>query len=413
MSVGDFRHRAAQRADLLRFAAASKTSAGFGYLDEAGTVDHDQPMPLFVVCRMTHVFSLGLLADETPAEDGPDRSELAALAEHGVRSLTSGPLHDDEFGGWYDSIGPDGTPDGSKQAYGHAFVMLAASSAVVARIPGAPELLDMAMAVMEGHFWDETVGMVVDEWNRDFSELEDYRGANANMHTVEAFLAAGDVTGDRKWHVRAGRIARRVVDFARSTRWRIPEHFTAVWEPILDYNRDRPAEPFRPYGATVGHAMEWARLLIAVDEALGAEAPDGLGGAAIALYDQAINDGWAVDGADGFVYTTDWDGRPVVHARMHWVVAEAICTATVLHRVTGEERYAADLQRWWDYADRHLIDHERGSWRHELDGSNQPASETWPGKPDVYHAYQAALIADVPVTPSFASALAQAGAADE
>ncbi len=406
MIPGEFEYRAAQRAELLRFASSAKTDDGFGYLDDTGAVDPEQSMPLFVVCRMTHVFSLGVLADEPPAAGGPDRDELAALAEHGVRALTAGPLQDAEFGGWYASIQPDGSPEGAKQAYAHAFVILAATSALMAGVPGAEQLLKMATSVMDAHFWDETTGTVVEEWNRSWTSLDDYRGVNANMHTVEAFLAAGDVTSDRTWHRRAGRIAERVVALAGDNSWRIPEHFTADWSPMLQYNRDQPADAFRPYGATVGHGMEWARLLVAVDESLGENAPSGLKEASVALYDRAVADGWAVDGADGFVYTTDWDGTPVVHARMHWVVAEAIGTATVLHRVTGDARYVEDLRRWWDYAEKYLIDHELGSWHHELDAANEPASGTWSGKPDVYHAYQAALIADVPTTPSFAAALA-------
>ena len=105
--------------------------------------------------------------------------------------------------------------------------------------------------------------------------LDDYRGINANMHTVEAYLAVGDVTGDPRWHARAGRIAERVVGFARENHWRIPEHFDAAWTPLPDYNLDVPAHPFRPYGATVGHGLEWARLLVAVAATLGDAAPGG------------------------------------------------------------------------------------------------------------------------------------------
>lgn len=409
MTPGSSQHRAAQRADLLRFASSARTDGGFGYLDDAGVVDPEQAMPLYVVCRMTHVFALGFLGDEPPAVGGPDRAELAALAEHGVRALTGGPLHDAEHGGWFAAIRPDGSADDAKQAYAHSFVILAATSALAAGVPGAQALMDMAVEVVDAHFWDDATGTVVEEWDRAWTSLADYRGVNANMHTVEAFLAAGDVTGDATWHVRAGRISERVVALARGNQWRIPEHFTSNWEPLLEYNHDQPADAFRPYGATVGHGMEWARLLIAVNETLGADGPEGLVEAAMALNDRAIADGWHADGADGLVYTTDWDGTPVVRARMHWVVAEAICTATVLHRLTGDDRYASDLQRWWDYAEKYLIDHRLGSWHHELDAANEPASGTWSGKPDVYHAYQAALIADVPTTPSFATALGNKG----
>lgn len=164
--------------------------------------------------------------------------------------------------------------------------------------------------------------------------------------------------------------------------------------------------PFRPYGATVGHALEWARLLVSLDATLGAAAPPDLVARAVTLADRAVADGWAADGADGFVYTTDWQGRPVVRQRMHWVLAEAVSAASVLHRATGEPRWAQRYAQWWAYADRYVVDHERGSWRHELDPTNAPAATVWAGKPDVYHAYQAALAPDLPVAPSYATALA-------
>lgn len=394
-----------QRADLLRFAAGAVRPEGFGWLDDGGTVDASRPAELWISCRMTHVAALGLLAAEEPAPGGPDAAALRALVEHGVAALR-GPLRDAEHGGWFAAVDATGPLVTTKQAYGHAFVVLAASSAALTGVDGAAELLAEALEVSESRFWDDAEGLSLEEWDRTWTTLDDYRGVNANMHTVEAYLAAGDVTGDRRWHERAGRIAARVAAWARDNQWRIPEHFDSAWRPLLEHNRDEPAHPFRPYGATVGHGLEWARLLVAVDGSLGPDAPAGLVGAAIELYDRAVADGWAADGADGFVYTTGWDGEPVVRQRMHWVLAEGVNTAHVLHGATGDDRYARDAAAWWAYADTFLVDHERGSWRHELDPHNRPAAEVWPGKPDVYHAYQAAVLPVLPVVPSFATALA-------
>ncbi|MFA6297728.1 MAG: AGE family epimerase/isomerase [Nocardioides sp.] len=397
----------AQRAELLRFAQGAKCARGFGYLDASGVVDPARPVELWITCRMTHVFALGLLAAEAPAPGGPDARGLRVLAEHGVRSLRTS-LADIEYGGWFAAVdidGDDRVADDSKQAYGHAFVVLAASSAAAAGIDGARDLLGDALTCLEQRFWDDGHGLVVDRWDRAWTRLDPYRGINANMHTVEALLAAGDVTGDPVWHERAGRVADRVVAWAGANQWRIPEHFDEQWQPLLGHHRDEPAHPFQPYGATVGHGLEWARLLVAVAESLGDAAPTGLLDAASALAERAVADGWAVDGAEGFVYTTDWQGAPVVRARMHWVAAEAVNTAEVLRRVTGDVRWEERRAQWWAYVDRHLVDRERGSWTHELDEHNRPSGVTWPGKPDVYHAYQAALLPSLPVTPSFASAL--------
>lgn len=406
LAPGSAKFRLSQRLGLLRFAAGSRNPRGFGYLDERGTTDPHGDNELYITCRMTHVFSLGLMAGEFSEPGAPTPADLASLAAHGISALQSGPLHDREHGGWVSRVDSRGLPvESSKRAYDHAFVLLAASSAAMADIAGAASLLARATEIQGNHFWDESEGLVLEEWDAGWQTLEPYRGLNSNMHTVEAYLAAGDALGDQTWYERAGRIAERVIAWGAENSWRLPEHFDSTWTPLLNHHRDQPAHPFRPFGATVGHGLEWARLLVSVREALGEKAPDALLDGAIALHRRAVEDGWSSDGAEGFVYTTDWTGEPVVRARMHWVVAEAIATATVLHAVTGEHRYLDEVGRWWDYADRYIIDHQRGSWRHELDERNRPAATTWPGKPDVYHAYQAALIADLPVAPSFAGAL--------
>ena len=85
------------------------------------------------------------------------------------------------------------------------------------------------------------------------------------MHMVEAFLAAGDATGDPAWFDRALQIAERLIGEVASTHdWRVVEHFDEQWRPLPDYNADQPRHPFRPFGITPGHGLEWARLLLQV-----------------------------------------------------------------------------------------------------------------------------------------------------
>ena len=230
------------------------------------------------------------------------------------------------------------------------------------------------------------------------------------MHTVEAYLAAADVTGEDVWLDRALRITRRVVDgYARENAWRIPEHFDENWQPLLDYNTDDRAHQFRPFGATVGHWLEWARLVLHARAGLisrGRAAEEWMLESARALFAQSVADGWAVDGAPGFVYTVDFEGRPVVHERMHWVVCEAIGAAAALESVTGEVQYEDWYQRAWDYAAVHLIERP-GAWAHELSAQNGPSATMWAGKPDIYHALQATLIPRLPLAPALAPALAR------
>jgi sulfoquinovose isomerase len=370
---------------------------GAAWLDDDGDPDLSRPVHTWITSRTVHVYGLGSLLGVEGC------NPIATAALDGLRTT----LRDSEHGGWFGAIGADGEPVGTaKSCYDHAFVMLAASTATVAGLPGADDLLAEATAVFEQHFWDEDLGRVVDEWDRTWSEAAPYRGLNSTMHSLEAMLAVGDATGDATWHRRAGRLAGLVVDLAPAHDGRLPEHFGPDWSVDLELNRDRPDDPFKPYGATVGHGLEWARLLLHVEATLGADAPVGLLDTARLLFDRAVADGWHADGAPGFVYTTDWSGTPVVRQRMHWVAAEGISAAAALHRRTGEEVYARHYAEWWAYAAEHLLDRERGSWHHELDPANRPQASVWPGKPDLYHAVQATLLPRLPLAPGLASAVA-------
>jgi mannose/cellobiose epimerase-like protein (N-acyl-D-glucosamine 2-epimerase family) len=318
-------------------------------------------------------------------------------------------LRDAAHGGWFHAVAVGGEPDtvAGKTCYDHAFVMLAAASATVAGRPGARELLAEATGVYLRRFWDDEAGRPVDTWDVAFTALDPYRGLNSTMHSVEAMLTVADAVDDpsdaEAWRDRAARAAAFVVDLAREHDGRLPEHFGPGWTADLELNKDRPDDQFKPYGATPGHGLEWSRLLLHVE----AVRPGPWLETAVALFDRAVADGWAADGADGFVYTTDWQGTPVVRTRMHWVVAEAIAAASALHTRTTDERFAALYSTWWDYADRYLIDIEHGSWHHELDADNRPAATVWPGKPDVYHALQATLVPRLPLAPTLARAVAR------
>lgn len=373
---------------------------GFAWLDATGHARHDAPVHTWITARMTHVHALATLRG-IPGS--------AALVDHGLAALT-GPLRDADHAGWFLSVAADGTPSPRKEAYTHAFVVLAAASAVAAGRRGAPALLDDALSVLHTRFWDEDAGRVTESFAADWSDEEDYRGANSNMHTVEALLAAGDVTGDPTWHGRALRIAAAIIDdVARAHDWRLVEHFDAGWVPVLEHNREEPNHAFRPYGTTVGHWFEWARLLLHLEASL-EEPPTWLPAAAVDLFTTGVRVGWAADGPAGFPYTLDWDDRPVVRARMHWVVTEAIAAAAALHERTRDPAYEAWYRALWDHAAVAFLDREDGSWHHELAPDLTPAGGTWGGKPDLYHAVQATLLPQLALAPSLASQLAgQAG----
>ena len=378
---------------LLEFARESRVERGFGWLDDRGEADPDRSPQLWITSRMTHIFALGDLLGHPGC--GP-------LADHGLRAIRD-VFEDRDHGGWF-AEDPAGTSSAAgKEAYAHSFVLLAAASGRLAGREPAGALLDEAVAVLTRRFWSDDERACLEGWDRRWEQTEPYRGANANMHMVEAFLAAGDATGDTAWFERALQIAERLIlDVASTNDWRVVEHFDEQWRPLPEYNADQPRHPFRPFGITPGHGLEWARLLLQVRASLPSP-PDWLLDAARGLFARAIEDGWQANG--GFVYTTDHDGHPVVTDRLHWVVTEAIGAAAALHAETGSHEYERLYRTLWDFAELHLLDREHGSWHAELDEALQPSRRTWTGKPDVYHSLQATLLPRLPVRPSLAGAL--------
>ena len=262
--------------------------------------------------------------------------------------------------------------------------MLAASSATAAGRPGARELLDEALAVSTRRFWDDEAGMAVEQWDRTFTTLDGYRGVNANMHTVEAYLAAADVTGDRRLaRPRAADRRARRARLRRRQRWRIPEHFDADWQPDLEYNADTPAHPFRPYGATIGHWLEWARLTLHARAAVTRAATTPRPGCS------TTRSRCSTRRARGL------GRRRRRRLRLHGRLGRArpscasgctgcgrgLAAAAALHAATGEARFDDAVRQWWDYIEAHLLDRAGGSWWHELGADNRCAARSGRARP--------------------------------
>lgn len=387
------------RDDLVRFGKAFASESGSSYyLDSDGKPMPEKDRETWITARMAHVYSMAAMMGYEGA-DG-----LAQMAINGLL----GELSDKKDGGWYSAVDKDGNPRDEKQCYAHSFVILAATSAMLAGVEGSDELLRQALEINDRYFWEEENGLVSDTWSTDFTENYPYRGINANMHTVEAYLAVADVIMFEDYRKRASRIIEHVIGWARDNDWRIPEHFDENWNPLLDYNRDCPAHPFKPYGTTPGHGIEWSRLI--AQWAVGTYGLDEKAEPYIEiaekLYDRAFSDAWCADGKPGIVYTVGWDGKPVVHDRNHWTLAEAINTSSMLYNLTSKQRYADDYETLMRYLDETVLDHEKGSWLHQLDQDNHVIGTVWPGKPDLYHAYQATLIPYAPAKLSIALAVA-------
>ncbi|WP_207101418.1 AGE family epimerase/isomerase [Paracoccus shandongensis] len=380
-----FLARDARRA--LDFFDASAGGEGLRMLDPAGQ-PLSAPLELHATTRLVHSHALGQMAG---------RADRAGIIDRGMDLLWRGH-RDGRHGGYVWSLRDGAVADGTKLAYGHVFVLLAASSAKLAGHPDADRLLADAAQVLEDRFWDSDAGRFRDEFTRDWHVFSTYRGMNANMHGVEALLAAYEATGEGEYLRRAGGI----LDFfitgqAAGNGWRIPEHYDAGWRPDPGYEGN---PMFRPAGTTPGHSFEMARLLLHWWDLAGR--PDGDAPAhARLLVETALADAWLPGG--GLAYTLGPDGRVARPDRYWWPVTEAIGALAALIKLDprpGDEDW---YRRLWGFADAHLIDHGRGGWFPEPGGP--VAGGQFQGKPDIYHALQADLFPLVPGLSRHAQAL--------
>jgi len=353
---------------------------GFFDLDSKGEpVDRGRALrQIHATTRAVYCFAVGVLLGR-PGSD--------AIVDHGMSYLWNAH-RDATHGGYVWSLDDDGPRDDSKQAYGHAFVLLAASSAKVVGHPFADRMLADISQVLDERFWEEKHGAVAEEFDRAWAPLGTYRGQNSNMHLTEALMAAFEATGEQVYIDRAERIASLVIGrHAAALDYRVAEHFTEDWSLDRDY---RGSEMFRPAGTTPGHWLEWARLLLQL-YILGDRRNDWMRDAARALFKQSIDLGWDRE-RGGFFYTLDWDDRPSRREKVWWPIAEGIGAASFLCEHDPSPFHEAWYRHLWSFAARHLVDRANGGWHAELSEDLQPVDNMFVGKPDLYHALQACLI---------------------
>ncbi|MBS8229038.1 AGE family epimerase/isomerase [Vannielia litorea] len=380
--IEDDAHRAWLAADARKqfdfFRKALRPEGGFHSLGWNGKPRRDPLQELHATTRMIHSFALAELSSLGGAE----------MVDHGMQYLAQGHRDGD---GWAWGVEGTAPSDRRRMGYGHAFVLLAASSAHLLGHPDAAPLINDVTQVLWNHFWEDEPGLIGPDFGPDWQPLDGYRGMNANMHAAEALMAAYESTGWEIYLERAGSI----LDFFLGTMapawsWRIPEHYDSHWTVDAGYEGD---PMFRPAGTTPGHSLEFARLLLQHWDLSGRPAND-VPEVAHSLTEQALTDGWAEEG--GLLYTVDFDGTPLLRERYWWPVCEGIGALASLIKLDPRAEYELWYRRLWTFAAEHFIDHKRGGWFPGLDAKGKPTETQFKGKPDIYHAIQATLY---PLTP--------------
>ena len=344
-----------------------------GYINQFrddGSIFDDQTKHLVGTCRFVYIFSIAAILTE--------KSEYKEAARHGVQFLLN--HHRQSKGGYAWILEGLKVNDATNHCYGHAFVLLAFATSLKAGIQESAEPLVETFNLMERHFWRQADRLYVDEISSDWSIVDPYRGQNANMHTCEAMIAAFEATGETNYLDRATALAIRVcVDMTKQSDGMIWEHYDKNWDPDWQYNLDDPKNLFRPFGYLVGHWMEWAKLLLILEEN---NPQEWMLPHAKRLFNAAIKQGWDHN-SGGMNYAVSPNGEIIDTDRYYWVLSETVAAAGLLANRTGDSTYTDWYSKSWTWSLENLVDQQYGGWYRVLDKKNQryndlksPASKT-------------------------------------
>ena len=344
-----------------------------GYINQFrddGSIFDDQTKHLVGTCRFVYIFSIAAILTE--------KSEYKEAAKHGVQFLLN--HHRQPKGGYAWILEGLKVNDATNHCYGHAFVLLAFATSLKAGIQESAEPLVETFNLMERRFWRQDDRLYVDEISSDWSIVDPYRGQNANMHTCEAMIAAFEATGETNYLDRATALAIRVcVDMTQQSDGMIWEHYDKKWDPDWRYNLDDPKNLFRPFGYLVGHWMEWAKLLLILEEN---NPQEWMLPHAKRLFNAAIEQGWDHN-SGGMNYAVSPNGEIIDTDRYYWVLSETVAAAGLLANRTGDSTYTDWYSKSWTWSLENLVDQQYGGWYRVLDNKNQryndlksPASKT-------------------------------------
>ncbi|WP_205964444.1 AGE family epimerase/isomerase [Paraglaciecola marina] len=353
-----------------------KSGGFFHNFKDDGSVFNPHHRHLVSSCRMVWIFckAYELYGDE----------EYLSLAKHGVDYIRS-KHWDDKRQGYNWLLGENHLPtDQTNHCYGLAFVILCFSAAHKVGIENALFDLQRAHNILHTRLWDKNIGMFADEASSDWSEVNSYRGQNANMHCCEAFVAAYEATADNRYLDIACQLARKVsIELADKAGGIIWEHYSEQLEIDWEYNKDDPKNLYRPWGFQPGHLTEWAKLLLILHDY---RPETWMVDRAKFLFDKALDVGWDTKNG-GIFYGFGPDGSICDDEKYFWVQSETTSAAIRLEKATGDTKYSQWYQKIWEYAWQNMVDHQYGAWYRILTADNQKLTDeksTAGGKCD-YH----------------------------
>ncbi|MEJ5251088.1 MAG: AGE family epimerase/isomerase [Chthonomonadetes bacterium] len=334
--------------------AVDRDGGGFWtHLNRDGSRYGDGQKFLVMQARMTYAFAIATLWSGDSA--------WRELVEHGVYFLRE-KMHDPKCGGWFWTVSREGElTNGSKMAYGHAFVVYALAYAGHAlRDDALLHDAERALEWMHEHLWDADRGGYVQSLTRCLFPLDNTKRLDTQLHSMEAASAVMAFCGSpfARKHLRelAQIVAHRAIHpNGRCAR----EWFLNDWQEHTEATGGN---------VSIGHNLEAAWFLRMAGLQLDTDA---FNATADTLLQFCLQHGWH-EGQQAFLQTTTPEGKPVNTQFIYWTQGEAMGALSLWWRLTGEELYLQRLAQVCRTVLDRFHDREYGEYFEVLDETGAP-----------------------------------------
>jgi mannose/cellobiose epimerase-like protein (N-acyl-D-glucosamine 2-epimerase family) len=352
--------------------AVDREHGGFWtHLNRDGSRYGDGQKFLVMQTRLVYAFAIGALWSGD--------SFWKHLVEHGVRFLQD-KMHDPKCGGWFWTVSREGElTNGSKMAYGHAFVAYALAYAGHALQDDS--LLHDAEDALHWtyeHLWDIERGGYVQSLTRCLFPLDNTKRLDTQLHSMEAASAVAAFTGSAFAREHLRELAQIVVTRTLHPNGRCArEWFLNDWSENVDATGGH---------VSIGHNLEAAWFLRVAGLQLDTDAFIPL---ADALLTFCLQHGWD-ESRHAFIQTVTPEGHAVNRHLIYWTQGEAMGALSLWCRLTQKECYRQRLAQVSHTVLSRFHDPDYGDYFETLDDSCQP-THTYKGSAwkAAYHLTQA------------------------
>jgi cellobiose epimerase len=338
-----------------------KENGGFyGALTNDLQIHNEVPRSAILCARILWTYSLA-----TRKLGGQDYLDMA----HWAYDALTGTFLDPQYGGVYWTVDAAGQPVfDRKHHYAQAFAIYGLTEYYRAtQEPKSLELAKELFGLLEKHAYDPVHGGYIEGSSRSWETLEDMRlsdrdlncrkSMNTLLHILEAYSNLMRVWDDATLKARHKALIEtfllKVVDPATG---HFKLFFDDDWHSLLD-------------DMSYGHDIEGSWLLVEAAELQGDPTLlERVRETAVRIAEAVHRDGIDPDGS--LPYEGD-AGGVVDPQKSWWVQAEAVVGFYNAYQLSGQERFAGDAARAWEYIQAKMIDRKFGDWFKRLhrDGS--------------------------------------------